>query len=112
MPRKVSVEVINRKIAALELQKKKLEQEEKPGIAQIRKLVKKFKLSSSDLKLVFKNSGPREKSAVKSPLAGKKVPAKYRDKAGNSWSGRGRVPKWIQEAEKTGHKRDEFLIKR
>jgi DNA-binding protein H-NS len=117
MARRTSIESLNKKIAALELQKKKLLTVEKPGIAQVRKLVVKFKLSAADLKAVFgkktKNQAKgQKKSRRKSSLAGKKVAAKYRDASGNSWTGRGRVPKWIQEAEKAGHKRDEFLIKR
>jgi DNA-binding protein H-NS len=32
-----------------------------------------------------------------SKLAGRTVPPKYRDKAGNVWSGRGMQPKWLVE---------------
>lgn len=40
-----------------------------------------------------------------------KVAPKYRDPAsGKTWTGRGRAPIWIQEAEKRGVKRDTFLI--
>ena len=30
------------------------------------------------------------------------VPAKYKDGNGNSWSGRGRKPAWVREAEESG----------
>lgn len=42
------------------------------------------------------------------PLKGTKtVPAKYRDEAtGQSWTGRGRAPKWIE-----GKAKEQFLIK-
>ena len=40
----------------------------------------------------------------------KKVAVKYRDKAGNTWTGRGRAPRWIVAAEKAGKKREQFLV--
>jgi DNA-binding protein H-NS len=43
-------------------------------------------------------------------LKGRKVPAKYRDRAGNHWSGRGAQPRWMTAAIKAGAKRDDFLI--
>jgi DNA-binding protein H-NS len=45
-----------------------------------------------------------------SALRGRKVPAKYRDKSGNTWSGRGAQPRWMTAAIKAGAKRDDFLI--
>ena len=38
------------------------------------------------------------------------VAAKYRSPQGETWSGRGRAPKWLQVAEAEGRSRDEFLI--
>jgi DNA-binding protein H-NS len=38
------------------------------------------------------------------------VAAKYRSPTGDEWSGRGRMPKWLQAAEADGKGRDEFLI--
>jgi DNA-binding protein H-NS len=39
-----------------------------------------------------------------------KVPVKYRDKNGNTWSGRGAQPRWMTAAIKAGAKRDDFLV--
>ena len=40
-----------------------------------------------------------------------KVAPKYRDPAsGETWSGRGRLPRWLAEAEAAGKSRDSFLI--
>ena len=55
-----------------------------------------------------KLSGGKRKRV--SPLKGKRAPIKYRDKQGNKWSGRGRTPKWLVAAEKTGIKRDRFAV--
>ena len=38
------------------------------------------------------------------------VLAKYRSPTGDEWSGRGRMPKWLQAAEAEGRSRDDFLI--
>jgi DNA-binding protein H-NS len=35
---------------------------------------------------------------------------KYRGTNGEAWSGRGRVPQWLQALEEAGHNRDEFLV--
>jgi DNA-binding protein H-NS len=39
-----------------------------------------------------------------------KVAVKYRGPNGEAWSGRGRLPRWLAEAERRGRNRDEFLI--
>ena len=48
--------------------------------------------------------------AKKSSLKGRKAPIKYRDKAGNTWAGRGAQPLWMTTAIKSGAKRDDFLV--
>jgi len=40
-----------------------------------------------------------------------KVAVKYRDKNGNTWTGRGRMPRWLTAAMKGGKaKKEDFLI--
>jgi len=40
-----------------------------------------------------------------------KVAVKYRDKAGNTWTGRGRMPRWMVAATKGGKaKKEDFLV--
>jgi DNA-binding protein H-NS len=47
-----------------------------------------------------------------SHLKGTKVKPKYRGPKGETWAGRGAVPRWLRAAMKTtGKKRDAFLIK-
>jgi hypothetical protein len=48
--------------------------------------------------------------AGKAKLSGRKIAPKYRDKAGNTWSGRGAQPRWMTAAIRAGAKRDDFLI--
>ena len=38
------------------------------------------------------------------------IPMKYRDDQGNSWTGRGRKPAWVREAEEAGHDLEGFRV--
>jgi DNA-binding protein H-NS len=40
--------------------------------------------------------------------AGQPLAAKYRGPGGDTWSGRGRMPKWLQTLEAEGRSREEF----
>ena len=42
--------------------------------------------------------------------AGKTIAAKYKDGAGNSWTGRGSQPRWLKAALEGGKQLDQFLI--
>ena len=44
------------------------------------------------------------------PTNGSVIPAKYRDKQGNTWSGRGVKPLWLQAAMKAGCTMDMFKV--
>lgn len=67
------------------------------AIAQVRALVDEFGLTSQD---IF--SAPKARNAN----VGAKVAPKYRDPAtGQTWTGRGKAPKWIQN-----QNRDLFVI--
>ncbi len=68
-------------------------------IAEIKQKIAEFGLSAQDLGYA---EGPRRgRPPKKAPL-----PPKYQDpKSGNTWSGRGKPPKWI-----VGKNRDRFLI--
>jgi DNA-binding protein H-NS len=45
------------------------------------------------------------------PLKGRKAPIKYRDRAGNTWAGRGAQPKWLRAKLKAGAKLRDFEVK-
>jgi DNA-binding protein H-NS len=69
------------------------------AVAKVRALVAEYGLTSQD---VF--PGRNSKSAVTKPVS--KVAAKYRDPAtGQTWTGRGKAPKWID-----GKDRAPFVI--
>lgn len=69
------------------------------AISQVRGLVAEYCLSQED---VF----PPARGSRGSATAGVKVAPKYRDPAtGQTWTGRGKAPKWIQNAD-----REKFAI--
>ena len=67
------------------------------AIAKVRTLVAEYELTADD---IFPPARARSSSA------GSKVAAKYRDPAtGQTWTGRGKPPKWIQDQD-----REKFVI--
>jgi DNA-binding protein H-NS len=91
---------------SLEKQIAEAQKTERTGaIAQIKALMSEHGLTAADL------SG-RAKKATGKPrsTAGSKVPVKYRDKAGNSWSGRGLQPNWLKAALSGGKKLQDFAV--
>jgi DNA-binding protein H-NS len=100
---------IRKQIAQLEEQAKAIRQREISGVvARIREAIAHYGLTADDLGLGGGSAGstgrktrkPRKaKGAGKAKAARKTVGAvKYRDEAGNTWTGRGRRPKWFTDA--------------
>ena len=54
------------------------------------------------------NSGQSGGGRKKRRDAGQPLAAKYRGPSGETWSGRGRIPKWLQTLEAEGRSREEF----
>lgn len=68
------------------------------AVAQVQKLVTEYGLTAQDVFPSGKGSG----KAGRSSTAGSKVAPKYRDPAtGQTWTGRGKAPKWIQNEDRT-----------
>jgi DNA-binding protein H-NS len=73
-------------------------------IADIREKMEKYGITVADL-------GGQKGAARSAKKATGKVAAKYRNPAsGETWTGRGRTPKWLAEAEEKGQKRESFAI--
>lgn len=69
------------------------------AVAQIRKLMADYNLSVEEI---------TEKA---SPKKGAKVAAKYRNpETGDTWTGRGRQPKWVEAALASGKTLDDLVI--
>jgi DNA-binding protein H-NS len=108
MPRALSLKVIERRIRRLRAQAEKLERAEKPGIKQLRAVLKKFRLGLADVRIAL-----TDHRGGGSKLKGQRVKPKYRnpDNRSETWTGRGRMPLWLVALVKRGKKRDDFLIK-
>jgi DNA-binding protein H-NS len=53
---------------------------------------------------------PGRKPTTKRATAGKKVAPKYKDEAGNTWTGRGKMPTWLAKSVAGGRTLESFLI--
>lgn len=69
-------------------------------VAEIQARMKEYGITLADLK------GGAKKAKSRGAVA-----ARYRNPAtGETWSGRGRAPKWLADALAKGRSRDEFLL--
>ena len=73
------------------------------AVAQVRSLVAEYGLTAQDVFPAGRGAG---KGGARSSTAGTKVAPKYRNPAtGETWTGRGKAPKWIQN-----ESREKFAI--
>ena len=103
---KLSAEALKARITALQKQLAAAENNKAPAVRQVKALMKKLGVSMADL--ADPPAGTRVIKAVKK--VSQKVAVKYRDAIGNTWTGRGKTPRWMVDAEKAGNKREEYLI--
>jgi DNA-binding protein H-NS len=97
---------LTRQAAELEKQLQEARRAERAGvIAQIKSLMAEHELTVADL------GGKTGKANGTSSTAGRKVAPKYRNAStGETWTGRGLQPKWIQAAIASGKKLEDFAI--
>lgn len=99
---------LQKQIEDLKAQAEKLRQGEVQEVIQnIRTAIETYGLSEQDL---FGSSG---RSPAKKQAGGQRrgTGAKYSDGKGNTWVGRGKRPRWLQEALAVGSKLEDFLAK-
>ena len=116
---KLSAEALKARIAQLQKQLVTAQMNKAPAIKKVKALMKKLGITIADLtegEAPAKGRRGRKPSKAKTagkkgPRRGGKVAIKYRDDKGNTWTGRGKTPRWLATAEKAGAKRDQFLIK-
>ena len=83
------------------------------AIKTIVELIAAFRLTAGDVGLTRSNAtaSAAEKSASKSGASRRpKVPAKFCDSQGNTWSGRGLQPTWMRKALAAGASLDSFRV--
>lgn len=75
------------------------------AIAQVRQLVAEFGLSAADCG--FRGAAGEKSSSTKAKTV---VAPKFRSPDGQTWTGRGKAPKWLSELEAKGRRREEFKL--
>lgn len=80
--------------------------ERQAAIDKVRALMAEFGLSVDDLG--GKAAGPGRKKTAGDGT--RKAAIKYRDPAGNTWSGRGLQPRWLKDALATGKTLADFAV--
>lgn len=92
-------EAIDAQIAEQKLQKRQ------DAVSQIRGLMASHGITVADL---ASHDDPKKRKAPGDPS--RKVAPKFRDEAGNTWSGRGLPPKWLAAAVAGGRTLESFRI--
>ncbi|OZI41421.1 DNA-binding protein [Bordetella genomosp. 5] len=90
----------------------------KPVIASIIKSMREYNITPEEIVAALGSakaprSAPRSKNTSGASSSAKRAVApKYRHpKTGETWSGRGKAPRWLVAEESSGAARDSFLIK-
>ena len=119
--RKSNLQSIQKKIQALQDQAERVRKTEARGVIQkIKAAIDHYGLKAHELfgtasgkkrgRPAGKTSATAKKATRKT--ARRKIPVKYRDSSGNTWTGRGSQPRWLAAALKEGKKIEDFAIKR
>lgn len=119
---KLSPSALKTRIAQLQKQLAAAEANRAPAIAKVRALMKELGVTIDDLVGGRKSSrngrSSRQADGANDELArttkprrtGGKVAVKFRDARGNTWTGRGKTPRWLAEAEAAGTSRETFKV--
>ena len=94
---------IQKQIAELQAQAEQIKARElNDKIAMIRETMSAYGITVAQLQ-----GKPVKEAKVKSSNP---APAKYMGPNGETWSGRGLMPKWLNALTASGHSKDEYLI--
>ena len=112
-----TLDQINKQIQALEREAEAIRSKEKSSVlAQIKESMVRYGISAAELGLASTGApqaaakrGPYKKRGQGAAASAKAIgTAKYRDDAGNTWSGRGPKPKWFKAALQAGKTPDDL----
>jgi DNA-binding protein H-NS len=106
---------IEKDILKLRKQAEALEsRQRKPVIASILKSMRQYGITPNEIAAAYGKPRGARKAAGKTAAgsaAKRAVAPKYRHpQTGETWSGRGKAPRWLTAAEAGGTKRESFLI--
>ena len=108
---------LRQQIAEMEKQAAELQKKNRPAVlAELREQMAAYGITAEELsRPAAKAAKPRQPLAkAASPAKSKKAavpsPAKYRGPQGQTWTGHGTAPKWLNELLVDGKTREDFLI--
>lgn len=116
MAKKTYAELV-RQIEDLRAEAESVRREEVEGvIARIREAISAYELTPEDLFGGATRATRGRAKREKAPATGRRAPraagaAKYSDKQGNVWGGRGPRPKWLRDALANGATLEQFATK-
>jgi DNA-binding protein H-NS len=88
-------------------QREKLEAEKNAILAEMRGKLEGIGLTLDDV--IPARQGRRDRKRSRRAES-QVLPVKYRSPEGDTWSGRGHVPKWLQQLEAEGYSRAEYAV--
>jgi DNA-binding protein H-NS len=108
-----SIKSIEAQIRKLQARAQALrDKDRKPAIAAIVKQMRAHDITVAELtEALGKKSAPRAAAKAGGAKQRKAVPVKYRHpETGATWTGRGRTPRWLVDAEASGTDRSSFAV--
>ena len=102
---------IEKEIQKLQKQAESLKAKQRaPIIKSIIRDMHDYQISPEEIIAAF-NGKPGKTSALAADPRKKQVAPKYKNpKTGETWTGRGKPPRWITDAENSGTPREQFLL--
>jgi len=86
----------------------------KPVIASIVASMREYNITTEEINAAFNSAAKTTRAAGSrkaAPAAKRPVAPKYRHpQTGETWSGRGKAPRWLAAEEAAGNNRESFLI--
>ena len=110
---------IQKQIATLQKQAESLKARDLPGVVErIREAVAYYGITAGDVfgaggevKTVARKAGAKRGGPRKTTKRKAHLPPKFRDEAGNAWSGHGKRPNWYKDALAAGKTQQDLLVK-
>ena len=107
---------LRQQIAEMEKQALELQKKNRPAVlAELREQMAAYGITAEELSRPAPKARPKAApSKPVNPVKGKKPvvssPAKYRGPEGQTWTGKGTAPKWLNDLVASGKTREDFLI--
>ncbi|HEU4460949.1 MAG TPA: H-NS histone family protein [Methylibium sp.] len=114
MPRKsrITLEQVEAQIAALQERARALRAAEgKEVLVRIKQAIEHYGFSAQDLGFGEKRAGVGRKASPSATKPRKKGIIRFRDEAGNSWTGVGKRPNWYKAAIAGGRTPEDLAVK-